>query len=571
MVSVVLIILVLLLAGSALMVLYGRISTRSAEASFMNSVEKSFLKIQSAVSQLEAGDSLKTKLKMSADKPFLSAWGGRAGSLFVTSSKFTYKRTITITNLADRDLSEYPVRIWLTADNFDFSKTRSDGGDIRFYQNERSLDYWIEKWDATNENAVIWVEVLSLPASENENIEVYYGYSEAQGTSDPKAVWLIYEDMDSAPEGELKGAAEYKEAWKCVRLTKNITNENGELEYQPSLGDGFLAKFELWAGLMTGFDNVYVSDAIEGAEATWLYAYDTSTPASEDTAAGGYHFVFDEFDDEIQLYWDGSKVEQVSRTDIDNFDWHSVEIRHWENRIQIYYDGSRVMDYTDSTRTKTGPLFGWGARTSENTNEHRIRNLYVRKYVYPEPSASIGEEQLVGGHYFGPRSFGVIGIETRGWFYPWRTFVYEGGAVIENESGTCYMVSEPVLVSVQDAGGENVGITVNYVFVDGSYSLVSSGEREITLTCTSSGYRVTPREGPNRENVVIDLTHMVRAEHRGVWRDYLARVKDELNAQGLNASLDGLKLTILGRVTGAGTKDIYYREKITEIRVESIV
>ena len=48
-------------------------------------------------------------------------------------SGWTYRKEITIdATKIDADLTDFPVLVKLTSTNFDFSKVRSDGFDIRF-------------------------------------------------------------------------------------------------------------------------------------------------------------------------------------------------------------------------------------------------------------------------------------------------------------------------------------------------------------------------------------------------------------------------------------------------------
>lgn len=567
MVSVVLILLVLLLAGSALLVLYGRLATRSSEGRLLSFLQTEFLNLQSSLWKMEKGEELEVNLRLSIEKPLLSAWGGRAGRLQLVPSGPLYMRRITITNQKNYPLSDFPVKVELTSTNFDFSKVKPDGGDIRFYRGEVPLRYYIESW--TPSNAVIWVNVPYLPASGTESIEMYYGMEGVESASDPSALWLIMEDMSSPPKGTLKGVAEYIPSRGYVRLTPNKGSLNGQLEYRLNPGEGFLAKFELWAGLFTEFPGG------EGGDATWLYAYCTSTPTDEDRNAGGYHFIFDEYDDQIQIKWAGSTVFTVQITDIDNLTWHSIEIRHWrkaagENEnTEIWYDGVRVCSLQDSPRSKTGTFFGWGARTGGTNNEHRIRNLYVRKYTDPEPSVVLGSEERILERPFVGLGFGSLEVETRGWFTPTTRFVLEGGAVLVEDVKGCRMLSPPLLLE-----GEGNTLLLTYLLLEGPFLEVSSlGERKLSLRCINIGYTEMPVGGPNRENVVVDLSSMVRPKYRKAWQVYLEDLRNKLNSRGLNASLDTLnplRLTILGTNTSAGIKDLYYYERIMEVKVEAV-
>jgi hypothetical protein len=388
-----------------------------------------------------------------------------------------------------------------------------------------------------------------------------------EGVSDPFALWLIYEDMSSPPSGTLKGSAIHVATRGYVELTPNKNSQSGQLEYQLNPGEGFLASFEFWAGLGAN------PPGSEGADATWLYTYCTSTPSSEDTAAGGYHFVFDEYDDQVQLKWNGGNRATVARGDIDNLTWHRVEVRHWrkaagENEnTEIWYDGSLVLAHQDLPRSKTGTYFGWGARTGGYNNIHRIRNLRVRKYTYPEPSATVGSEEVAPAKPFLGLGLGSLEVEAKGWFTPTTRFALEGGAVLMEDAGGWRMLSPPPMIT---ASGNT--LTVTYFLLKGpGVGLASLGEKKLLLRCTNEGYTVQPSGGPNRENVVVDLSARVNPDHRKAWERYLAEENLRLNSLGLKASVDPgnpLKLTVLGPLTSAGIKDLYYHERVVEVNVE---
>ncbi len=190
--------------------------------------------------------------------------------------------------------------------------------------------------------------------------------------------YLIYEDMTSAPSGTLKNSATYQAENGWVRLTRAASNENGQLEYV--LGTppaSFVVEFQLWAGGGTG------------GNATWFYAYCGSTPLWESSQAGGYVFAYNEYSDNLELYYNGTLLYSVRKTGMDDGRWHDARIVFDDKVIEMYIDNEyasrlRYIDYQAGGR-KNKTLFGWGARTGGLTNEHRVRNLrmsYVQSQVY---------------------------------------------------------------------------------------------------------------------------------------------------------------------------------------------
>ncbi|MFZ5391908.1 MAG: DUF2341 domain-containing protein [Patescibacteria group bacterium] len=69
-------------------------------------------------------------------------------------------------------LADYQVRVELTPTTFDYDNTKSDGSDIKFYDdNDNKLEYWTEEWNNRG-TSVFWVKV---PVGETEKIYLYYG------------------------------------------------------------------------------------------------------------------------------------------------------------------------------------------------------------------------------------------------------------------------------------------------------------------------------------------------------------------------------------------------------------
>jgi hypothetical protein len=76
---------------------------------------------------------------------------------------------------------DFPVLVRLTRDNFDFSQAKPDGGDIRFAKSDSILlPYDIERWDAQNGNAEVWVKADTvLGNNSSQYILMYWGNPDA--------------------------------------------------------------------------------------------------------------------------------------------------------------------------------------------------------------------------------------------------------------------------------------------------------------------------------------------------------------------------------------------------------
>lgn len=109
-------------------------------------------------------------------------------------SGWSYKQEIIISSVYI--LIDYPIKIELNKDNFDFSLANSDGSDIRFtLLDDTLLDYWIESWDNTLKKAIIWVKVPSIQYK--TKIYIQYGNDDASSTSNGSNVFDFFDDFES--------------------------------------------------------------------------------------------------------------------------------------------------------------------------------------------------------------------------------------------------------------------------------------------------------------------------------------------------------------------------------------
>lgn len=102
---------------------------------------------------------------------------------------FRYRYSIIVEERSGARLSDYQIKINLNSMNFDFSKVKPDGSDIRFAdENGRLYPYWIEKWpdpDAPSDSkeAVVWVKLDSIEPFEKKKLYLYYGNPDAASYS----------------------------------------------------------------------------------------------------------------------------------------------------------------------------------------------------------------------------------------------------------------------------------------------------------------------------------------------------------------------------------------------------
>ena len=99
------------------------------------------------------------------------------------------KLTIDHTKI-DADLTNFPVLVRLTTNNFDFSQARADGFDVRFtLADGTALDYERERHDAAGGKAEYWVRLPRVMSAEDTVFHLYYGNAAAADGATSAGAW----------------------------------------------------------------------------------------------------------------------------------------------------------------------------------------------------------------------------------------------------------------------------------------------------------------------------------------------------------------------------------------------
>jgi len=299
-------------------------------------------------------------------------------------SGWTYRRAVTITEQSGSTLTDYQVRIELNSSNFDFSKANTDGSDIRFTEDDGTtlLNYWIEKWDDANEEAVIWVKVPSIPANSDVTIYMYYGNPSAVSESDPEAVFEFFDDFEGSS----------LDTSKWGQSGGTVTVENGILS------------------------------VVSGTSGTWAYVYSIDTfeypivlrmrvkidEANPGTAGHGkivgfvnLHVTSDY--DRAAFVWASAAGESQISTGNEGVATNTVVAESWAN----WFTGEIVWASTSSVKFRKDDIL-LGEHTTNVPNQpiyvefNTMGDGYVyadwvavRKYAEQEPTASVGSETWV--------------------------------------------------------------------------------------------------------------------------------------------------------------------------------
>jgi len=91
-------------------------------------------------------------------------------------------------------LTQFAVPVRLHTGNFLFQDAKTDGKDLRFVaaDDKTPLKFHIERFDSTNELAIIWVQIPRLPgASNSEFFWMYYGNQKVAAGDDSKGTYDV--------------------------------------------------------------------------------------------------------------------------------------------------------------------------------------------------------------------------------------------------------------------------------------------------------------------------------------------------------------------------------------------
>ena len=321
-----------------------------------------------------------------------------------------YYREITIKENSGKTLTNYQILVELNSANFDFSKAKSDGSDIRFSTDSQELSYWIEEWDSNAKKAKIWVKVPLIPANGQTTIKMWYGNPSAGAVGDGDKVFEFFDDFedgfDTTKWKAFKGSFEYPtgipktNGYKVEYTTKggrksnwlHIWNTGGPGETGGTAISGEIKPcaqciVELKYALETQKGRNYIILADEDSESIMVIYAPIGKGVGDNKSL--YWYNRDKFPEgDIAAYQDTGLDLFTNVLYKFKFEISSVnppEVYGWVNKQFL----GNIAYSTKVSREK--PRFIWFNARHEGSN-FWVDDIIVRKYASPEPTITIPQE-----------------------------------------------------------------------------------------------------------------------------------------------------------------------------------
>ena len=346
-----------------------------------------------------------------------------------------YRRAITISNTQNANtLTNYQVLITLDTQSLILAgKMRSDAGDIRFTDSDGAtlLSYWIESGiNTTSTN--IWVKVPSIPASSTKVIYVYYGNPSATSASNGDATFDFFDGFDGTSLDTNKWSTEwlYGASYTVSNGVITITSA-GTRSYIHSVPT-FSAPFAIRAKVQKINNDIELSWFVTGP----FFGSASNPPTTAYSVADAVWATPEKF--QINKASNKTWFTLTGTTLSISTGWHVVDVYQKTTGIDALIDGSNKIS-TGDTSFQSGNIALSNRETSGA--QQAFDWILVRKYTSPEPTASVGPEELNL-----PPSVSITSVS--------QSSIYRGSAVIITGSyGTKYGYVTAVYVNISSPSG----------------------------------------------------------------------------------------------------------------------
>jgi len=304
-----------------------------------------------------------------------------------------YYREITIKENSGKTLTDYQVLIELNSANFDFSKAKSDGSDVRFVDSEgNELNYWIEEWRAGK--AKIWVKVPLIPANGEAKIRMYYGNPSALSSSNGYDVFELFDDFE---DGDVSDWIVWNPASK-YSVDSGVKRNGGHsmklIDTSYSGKTQVYKNFEANNFVLEGYFRMLYSDEASDRGSGSIRLIETvssNLPCGEREWA----VIFSK-DGTVTVKKDCREYESTGIEYLPNT-WYKVVIyaNTDTDELEIFFDDKLLGKYIDLADLDMIKKIQLDTAGVKYVNTMWVDDLFIRKYADQEPTFTISAEHLL--------------------------------------------------------------------------------------------------------------------------------------------------------------------------------
>ena len=307
-------------------------------------------------------------------------------------SGWSYRIPIYIKENSGSDLNDYQVLIQLDG-SFNWSAVKSDGSDIRFTDVANNpLNYWIEEWNYGS-SARIWVKV-SLQANENKTLYMYYGNSSATSQSNGTRVFVFFDDFNGA---DLNTTVWAKYTDKYDVKNSRVKIKKGGIELVSPLS------FNLQDGYSVDAKVRYTNKNKKYGGVIPLIASSSYVERLDNDIQSAVIYMRDSNSRNVH-YWigdgcnDGYEYSDLLAWTSQDNNWYTTGISVYSDKVKLWKDYTVVESISgiswcnNMNYIKLGSYLRDSKYDIQDTEYDWVR---VRKYIEPEPSVTLGNEEKV--------------------------------------------------------------------------------------------------------------------------------------------------------------------------------
>ena len=298
--------------------------------------------------------------------------------------------------------SNFPLLVRLSSSNFNFAEAQSDGRDIRFSTPAGApLFYELEKWDAANSQAAVWVKIPAITGNARQEIQMHWGNPGVTSESNGSGVFNAANGYASV-----------------LHMSETVSDAAGTVSASDTgttLATGMIGKgrnFTAGKGILCGTSvSAYPTGANPHSTEAWIRPVAGSTNVlGWGVEKGSGRVVMQvtnpQFIDpphmNIDCYSGGGNVTSASFTPLSQ--WMHVAHTYKSGEAKIYVNG--VLDGTNTSGTMDIPtpaavyLGGWNGSYNYNGDMDEVRVSRVTRsaeWIKMEYENQKPLQTLVGG------------------------------------------------------------------------------------------------------------------------------------------------------------------------------